>query len=58
MAPNVTQYWPPTMPPMTEAAQEIHAESIKIHEYPKLIEENPSLRLMPKEMRKDLAPFP
>jgi len=56
-APKCEKFWPPCMPPITEELDEKFNQCIPRKDYIKFVNKNPSLVVMPKEMRKDLKPL-
>lgn len=48
-APNVTKFWPPHVPELTEKIDEKALNMVPREEYPKLIAENPGLQVMPQK---------
>ncbi len=57
-APNVTQYWPPTMPPITEEHDQKVYPLVPREHYARFAAENPKLTRMPRQLRQDLPPLP
>jgi len=50
-SPEVTQFWPPTMPEMVEQTDDVQLPNISIvskEDYPSFIAKNPTLTPMPK----------
>ena len=56
-APNVTNFWPPIMPPMTEPL-EGPGDWIDRKDYVRFWNEHPTLRPMPQHMRMDMPRLP
>jgi hypothetical protein len=60
-APNVTQFWPPTMPEIVELNEDLQIPKLSLvprAKYIDFVKQNPGLTVMPKQMRLDLDPHP